>query len=188
MKKLLVLCLSAVLAVSLAACGGGAGEEAGDLPPNNEAVSELTPEERKANAEKVDGVYSVAAKLSRNYYDILAEKLEALDGPEGSLVDVYATCDDVIHYLKGFSEHLDTVEDEAAAAYKEAVNNYISNIRLIAYDAQDFIDTADYSKAARMQEGIELMGYCENQILTERTNYLTAAGFSPDEIEKLLAE
>lgn len=162
-------------------------DDAGTQDADDEPEA-LTPEEAKDLAERVDGVYSVAAKYAERYYGILVDDMSGLETEESSLLDVYGTCEDIKEYMKNYSDQLDTVEDPAAGEYKDAVYYYIWNIYAIADDLIKYIDDEKMEDLESAEEGMSLIGYYTNEIASARINYLQGVGFTEEEIDSLLAE
>lgn len=181
MKRIFTaICLSLAMLVALSGCSGG---DASKSLGQSESVG-LPAEDQKAEAESADLQISTAVEMSKNYYDVLSAQMAGLETGESSMLDVYTTCEEMKEYLFGFRDHVDEIEDENAEEYKDAAKSYIANISVIADDVMDYIDNGEMSILSDIQEGIQLIPYCQSMVDEARGNYLSLYGIAAEESEE----
>ena len=197
---LYLLCLAMLL--TLTACGdtsqptsddqqsaaADSSDTVEETAQNQETVTEATPEEIKKNTTSNDLIIWQCIKNTDVYYNNMVEKTKEVDEGTISIAEFQVYCDEVVDYTSKFREHLQEVDDPAAADYKTAAANYISNITILARDTKDFSETGDSDTFENMQLGVELIPYCTDELTVARTDYLKQAGFTDDEITATLSE
>ena len=179
MKHILTVFLSLAILLSLSGCSTNEISQSS----SQSASTELSAEEQKNVAESADLQISTAVEMSKNYYDVLSERMDGLETGEFSMLDVYTTCEEMKEYLRGFRDHVDEVEDENAEDYKDAAKSYIANISVIADDVMAYVDNGEISTLSDIQEGVRLISYCQTMVDEARENYLALYGITGEEQE-----
>lgn len=149
---------------------------------NNEESSEEKKQQTKSN----DLIIYTTAEMAERYYNILVEDMAGLETGESTLLDVYSTCEDLKEYMPKYSDHLDEVEDDTAKDYIKAVNNYVWNIYTISDNLIEYINENKMSALSDAKDGISLSSTYALKVVSERTNYLSQAGFTTDEIIEIM--
>lgn len=162
--------------------------DSADTAAESAPVAELTPEEIKDAATSNDLMIWQSIKNTDTYYNNMVAKSQEADAGTISTAEFQAYCDEVADYTAKFREHLQEVDDPAAADYKSAAADYISNITILARDTKDFSETGSSDALESMQQGVQLISYCSDQLTTARSEYLKQAGFTDDEISATLSE
>ena len=166
MKHILTVFLSLAILSSLSGCSTNEISQSS----SQSASTELSAEGKKNVAESADLQISTAVEMSKNYYDVLSERMDGLETGEFSMLDVYTTCEEMKEYLHEFRDHVDEIEDENADDYKDAAKSYIANIVVIADDVMDYIDNGEMSTLSDIQEGVRLISYCQTMVDEAREN------------------
>ena len=197
---LYLLCLAMLL--TLTACGdmsqpasddqqsavANSADTVEETAQNQETATEATPEEIKKNTTSNDLIIWQCIKNTDVYYNNMIEKTKEVDAGTISAAEFQSYCEEVVDYTSKFREHLQEVDDPAAADYKTAAADYISNITILARDTKDFSETGDSDAFENMQIGVQLIPYCTDELTVARTDYLKQAGFTDDEITATLSE
>lgn len=150
----------------------------------NQEENTISPD-TKETAKEIDTVYKSVAKLTNDYYSIFSEKIQNSDAGSNELLDLYDTCKDLKQYMPKYSEQLDTKTSEYSAEYKDAIYHYIWTIYGIADDVIAYIDDEKTEDLSNAKEGIELIPYYQNEIVSKRSEYLKNCGFSETEIDNV---
>ena len=184
-----ILLVVAVFLILTIVIGTSADREAENKSKENSTSDNIhSAENQKQKAKENDAIINSGVHLIENYYSKLDDMILSLDSRESNLPDIYSLCDQILEYVPTFENRLKDIQDSTANEYINSVTNYMGNLRLIADDLKDFIDNAEYSSYESVKEGIQLIPtYLEN-ISTARNQYLTQAGYTDEEISKILEE
>ncbi len=162
--------------------------ESEEVAQDQKTEPKATPEEIKKAATSNDLMIWQCIKNTDVYYNNMVEKTKEVDAGTIIVAEFQAYCDEVVDYTSKFREHLQDVDDPAAADYKTAAANYISNITVLARDTKEFSETGDSDTFEDIQLGVQLISYCTGELIVARTDYLKQAGFTDDEITATLGE
>lgn len=178
-----------VLCVIGAAMGGNDEEPREEQTAEGQSESQsveqedktLSPEEIKADAkEKNSAIYSTVLTAEASYKDLLA----AME--TGDLLESYNRSEDLDAVAGECWSQVEAQRDDLNSAYIDACQDYFIQLRMMCDDLQDYLNDQKMEDLSNAQEKIEgLNGYILN-LVSEQMNYLTAAGFTADEIAVLL--
>lgn len=156
-----------------------------NIASSTEAASStvaLSPEEVKKAAEVTDLNIARPVWIAKQYWENINERMGGLDTGETDLLDLYSYCNDAADFMLEQVRAIDDVEDENAQAYKDAAASYISVVWSISSDLVKYIDNLEMETLDKVKENISLLSIAESEFNDARTEYLTAAGFTEEEI------
>lgn len=168
MKKYLSILLSVILLFFTAGCGGS-----------------TEPVDQKQSAQDFDStVWSTVLAAEATMQDLTAVLNKAANG-QATLLDLYDAADTAEEYLGSLSISFSSKED-IADDYVDAAQNYIVNAQLIASGIRDYIDTNEMSYLSDANGRIDSVTSYLINIVSARMDYLSASGFSEEEISEIL--
>ena len=165
-----VICIAGL--VALLACVDTDTQE-----PTDEATADMTPQE--IDMEMYRPIRSAGAS-----YDKLIEMIGQLETGESTTSDVYDYCQQVSDWSSDWKDTIDSMTDESTQAYADAASEYVANVVLMARDLMEYIDEESYEALNSAKEGVQLMPACESNLTTARTEYLSSAGLTDEEIQQ----
>ena len=165
--------------------GGGSGEDvAGDQP---EQSQEQTAENEAVVAEDMKEV--ARAKDTEIYSAVLSAEtkynglIDLMDS--GNLLDVYDGCKDTHDFAQDCWSRINDQKDDLNEEYVESAKLYCVQIQIISDHLKDYINDQDMEDLSKAKEGMEYLNACILDVASQRMAYLTAAGFTAEEIHDI---
>lgn len=174
-----------VLGVIGIAMGGGSGEDvAGDQPEQsqeqtveNEAV--VTEDVKEDAREKDTAIYGAVLSAETKYNGLI----DLMDS--GNLLDVYDGCKDTHDFAQDCWSRINDQKDDLNEEYVESAKLYCVQIQIISDHLKDYINDQDMEDLSKAKEGMEYLNACILDVVSQRMAYLTAAGFTAEEIHDI---
>lgn len=167
------------------AMGGGSGEEASvDQPEQSqeqtaepqEAVTEDVKEDARA---KDTAIYSAVLSAETKFNGLV----DLMDS--GNLLDIYDGCKDTHDFAQDCWSRINDQKDDLNEDYVESAKLYCVQIQIISDHLKDYINDQDMENLSKAKEGMEYLNACILDVVSQRMAYLTAAGFTTEEIEEI---
>lgn len=169
MKKYLVILLSIFLIFSFTGCGG-------DTDPV---------EQKNAAAEFDSKVFSIISISENTTNDLLAMLRGTSDGSV-TLLDLYDAAESAVYMQNELLSDL-TTEDKNAKEYVSISRDYVLNAFGIANNIKEYLDTNEMKYLSSAENSIELAQSYAFDVVAARMDYLSASGFSEEEISDILS-
>lgn len=171
--------------VGMAMGGGGSGEDATVEQPGQaqtEPVAEQTVpnEDVKADARDKDTAIYGAVLSAETKYKGLVSLMDSDD-----LLEIYNGCKDTKDFAQDCWGRINDQKDDLNEDYVEAAKLYCVQIKLICEHLEDYINDQDMEDLSKAQEAMEYLSTCIIEVVGQRQAYLTAAGFTTEEIEEI---
>lgn len=172
MKKLIAALLLVACSFTLVACSG------------SEDTTE--PAEEKT-AQQIDlDIYKPVRSATASYNEINA-MVEQMGAGESTLQELYDYCQQTIEWCRGWDEELDAITAEGTEDYTEIAHTYIANVGSLAIYLSDYINEESMEDLQKANDTLPLIPSILTQVDTARETYLTDAGYSSEEVDKILA-
>lgn len=177
-----------VLAIAgMAMGGGGSGDDTTAEQPEQaqtETVAEDTApsEDVKADARDKDTAIYGAVLSAETKYNGLIDLMGS-----DNLLDIYDGCKDTHDFAQDCWGRINDQKDDLNEDYVEAAKLYCVQIKIICEHLEDYINDQDMEDLSKAKEGMEYLNACILDVVAQRQAYLTAAGFTAEEIEEINA-
>ena len=168
MKKILTLLLSVILSFGAVGCGSGS-----DPATEKQAVVEFD-----AN------VFSIIT-ISENTTNDLLAMLQGVSDGSVALPELYDAAESAVYMQNELHSDL-TADDKNAKEYIDVARDYVLNAFGIANNLKEYLDTNELQYLSSAEDGIELAQSYALDVVEARMEYLSASGFSDEEISEIL--
>lgn len=153
--------------------------------PMPEPAPELSPEEIKAYARECDSAIMSNVSLAEGDYSTF---VSAVTSGKLSDLEMYNLSSVAKGNLENYTlliQKLDGGESSAYADYRRAASRYVYAMYTVADEAMSYIDEPKTSKLSEMQTAMTLVNDYLVSVASARMSYLSANGFSADEIAEI---
>ena len=188
-SKPIIIGVVVLIVIAIAVSGGTSKNEVEsnrDTVTTASAEQTNTPntEEIKSTADANDRAIAQTVWSAKEYNDNLTTQIQGVASGGASMFDIYSYAGETEDFMRTLLGRIDDIKvsGDTAEAYKNAADSYVSTVYVVASDIRDFIDTEEYSKLESVQQSLQMMPILEREFSTARTEYLTEAGFSDEEI------
>lgn len=135
-------------------------------------------EEVRERALKVDSAIWDRVISAETNYDNLLTAMETTN----SLYTLYTFCEDLESLMDSYIGDIGKISDENAEEYAQYAGTYINQIREIANHVKKYANKSDMKELNKAQDGMANLETFASAIVSSRFSYLSACGFSNDEI------
>lgn len=172
MKKIMAAILLAVFSFTLVACSSSESAE---------------PADEEMTAQQIDLAIYKPVRSAAASYDKINTMVDQMSTGEATTEDLYTYCQQTIDWCSGWVDELDAITDSGAEDYTDVARTYVTNVGSLAIYLSDYIGENDMSALQKASDTRPLIPGILTQVNTARETYLVDAGYSSEEVEKILA-
>lgn len=144
-------------------------------------LSPIEDEQEKIDRElvlKVDSIIWERILSAEKNYNTLLETMSSTD----SLYSIYKFCEDLEDLMVSYMSDIGKISDDLAKEYVECAGIYMSQIDSIAGHIKKYANKNDMKELSKAEEGMENLPTFTEAVVIARFSYLSACGFSEQEI------